>query len=81
MKTIAIVTMAFLPATFYAAVFAIPSLDWNQNQIVGDKFWIYLAFTIPSTILVFIVWLGITQREWVTETMVHWKTSFTKKRQ
>ena len=80
MKTIAVVTMAFLPATFYAAVFAVPSLDWNQNQVVGDKFWIYLAFTIPSTILVFILWLGITQRSWVNEAIAHWKTTLTKRK-
>lgn len=29
-KTIAIMTMGFLPATFFAALFAVPSLQWDQ---------------------------------------------------
>ena len=68
MKTIAVVTMAFLPGTFYAALFALPSLRWNEEQVVGDNFWVYWAFTLPSTLLVFIMWLYITQRSWIMAT-------------
>lgn len=59
MKTIAIMTMAFLPATFFAALFALPSLQWDQagGHIVQSNFWIYWAFTLPITALVFIVWI------------------------
>jgi ABC-type uncharacterized transport system YnjBCD permease subunit len=57
MKTIAVMTMAFLPATFFAALFALPSLQWDDHtQIIQDKFWIYWAFTLPATVLVFGVW-------------------------
>ncbi|KAI1337170.1 hypothetical protein F5Y15DRAFT_163087 [Xylariaceae sp. FL0016] len=56
MKTIAIMTMAFLPATFFAALFAVPSLQWDRKSIVTDRFWIYWAFTLPATLLVFLVW-------------------------
>ncbi|RPA77027.1 hypothetical protein BJ508DRAFT_350908 [Ascobolus immersus RN42] len=58
MKTVAIMTMAFLPATFFAAVFAIPTLKWEENQdsVVQDGFWIYLGISIAATALVFIVW-------------------------
>ncbi|KAK4110295.1 hypothetical protein N656DRAFT_288020 [Canariomyces notabilis] len=57
MKTIAIMTMAFLPATFLAALFAVPSLPWNvAGSEAGSTFGIYWAFTIPSTIFVFVIW-------------------------
>ncbi|CAI4219446.1 unnamed protein product [Parascedosporium putredinis] len=54
MKTIALMTMLFLPGTFYAAVFALPTLQWNTQEprVVQPEFWIFWAFTIPSTILV-----------------------------
>ncbi|KAF2830362.1 hypothetical protein CC86DRAFT_452807 [Ophiobolus disseminans] len=32
MKTIAIMTMIFLPATFFAALFSVPLLQWDQPQ-------------------------------------------------
>lgn len=58
MKTIAVVTMAFLPATFFAALFAMPSLQWDQpaGRIIQPTFWIYWVFTVPATLLVFIIW-------------------------
>ncbi|KAI1779752.1 hypothetical protein F4818DRAFT_152102 [Hypoxylon cercidicola] len=62
MKVIAVMTMIFLPGTFFAALFAIPSLSWDNQDVVGDKFWIYWAFTIPFTLVIFLLWLTITQR-------------------
>ncbi|KAF2231457.1 hypothetical protein EV356DRAFT_535437 [Viridothelium virens] len=59
MKTIAIMTMGFLPATFVAALFAVPSLQWDQPTVIGSRFWVYWAITIPTTILVFIIWIGM----------------------
>lgn len=68
MKTIAVMTMVFLPATFYAALFAVPSLQWDQGSaIIQDNFWVYWAFTLPTTVAVFLVWLGITGRVWIRE--------------
>lgn len=63
MKTIAVMTMGFLPATFFAALFALPSLHWEESTVIGSRFWIYWAITIPTTILVFLIWLGIMNRE------------------
>ncbi|KAK3365598.1 hypothetical protein B0T24DRAFT_393263 [Lasiosphaeria ovina] len=63
MKTVAIMTMAFLPATFFAALFAMPTLQWDTSQVVQDNFWVYLAFTLPSTALVFVIWGVVTQRQ------------------
>ncbi|KAI9147814.1 Notoamide biosynthesis cluster protein M' [Paramyrothecium foliicola] len=53
MKIIAVMTMVFLPATFFAALFAVPSLRWDEERIVSERFWIYWAFTLPTTALVF----------------------------
>jgi hypothetical protein len=58
MKTIAVMTMVFLPATFFAAFFSLPLLQWDEPKVVHDKFWIYWAFTIPSTATVFAVWVA-----------------------
>ena len=64
MKTIAIMTMAFLPATFFAALFAVPLLKWDEPRVVQSNFWVYWAFTLPATALVFGLWVGITKRRW-----------------
>jgi hypothetical protein len=56
MKAIAIMTMAFLPGTFVAALFAVPSLQWTDANVIQDNFWVYWVFAIPTTILVFVVW-------------------------
>ncbi|KAF7184772.1 hypothetical protein CNMCM7691_006330 [Aspergillus felis] len=58
MKTVAIMTMAFLPATFFAALFAVPSLQWGTEDVVQKNFWVYWAFTLPTTAAVFLLWLG-----------------------
>ena len=56
MKTIAIMTMLFLPATFFAALFSMPLLDWDEAKVIKAKFWLYWAFSIPTTALVFLTW-------------------------
>lgn len=56
-------TMLFLPATFFAALFSTPMLDWQGPQIIQPRFWIYWAFTIPCTTLVIISWYFITKRQ------------------
>src|ERR1700744_4598857 len=53
MKTIAIMTMLFLPATFFAALFSVPSFSW------GHTFSLYWALTVPATILVFLIWAAM----------------------
>jgi hypothetical protein len=56
MKTISVMTMLFLPATFFAALFSMPTLRWDQPTVTSNRFWIYWVFTIPTTIFVFAVW-------------------------
>jgi len=68
MKVIAIMTMAFLPATFFATMFAVPSLAWDNSpshssdRIVQPSFGIYVAFSLPTTALVFLIWAFTTGR-------------------
>lgn len=57
MKTIAVMTMVFLPGTFFAALFAVPSLDWDGPKVITSRFWVYWAFTIPFTLVAFITWI------------------------
>jgi hypothetical protein len=59
MKTVAIVTMVFLPGTFVASFFAMPTLNWDAaayNRIVSRRFWIYWIVTVPLTVAVFALW-------------------------
>lgn len=59
MKTVAIVTMVFLPGTFVASFFAMPMLNWDAaayDKIVSRRFWIYWVVTVPLTVLVFGLW-------------------------
>ena len=66
MKVIAVMTMAFLPATFFAALFSLPTLQWGSTPIVQDNFWIYWAFAVPSTGLIFGLWFLMTKRSMLT---------------
>lgn len=56
MKTIAVMTMFFLPGTFFATLFALPTLHWTGKQVVSDRFWIYWAFTLPCTAFVILIY-------------------------
>jgi len=60
MKAIAVMTMLFLPGTFFAALFSMPLLKWDGSDIIQEKFWMYWAFTVPTTLVVFIVWKFLT---------------------
>ncbi|KAI0411558.1 hypothetical protein F5X98DRAFT_357031 [Xylaria grammica] len=60
MKTIAVMTMAFLPGTFFAALFSLPSLRWDQADVVTDRFWVYWVFTLPVTAFVFLIWMVLS---------------------
>lgn len=60
MKTVAAVTITFLPGTFVAALFAMPLFRWDapasNNGIVSRQFWIYWAVTMPLTAITLVVW-------------------------
>ncbi|KAJ5893226.1 hypothetical protein N7495_004917, partial [Penicillium taxi] len=57
MKTIAFVTLAFLPPTFISSIFSMSFFQSGNNGWgMSDKFWIYWAFAIPTTIATVVVW-------------------------
>jgi hypothetical protein len=57
-KSIAVLTMVFLPATFISAVFSTTFFNFGEDGTweVSPKQWIYWATTIPATILSVFVW-------------------------
>lgn len=66
MKTLAAVTVAFLPGTSVAALFAMPLFEWNaisDGMIVSKRFWIYWAVTVPLTFLTLVIWALWTRRQ------------------
>ncbi|ORY18334.1 hypothetical protein BCR34DRAFT_529167 [Clohesyomyces aquaticus] len=70
MRTIAVVTMAFLPPTFLSAIFSMSFFDYTPSQgtepsrwSVSGKFWIYWAFAIPLTCLTMGTWVWREKRK------------------
>jgi len=63
MKTIAAVTMLFLPGTFTASVFAMPFFGTSNGNGQGPGFevnkwiWVYIAITVPLTVIVVLAWV------------------------
>lgn len=60
MKTIAVLTMLFLPAIFFSTLFSMTSFDDTQPDVLTGMCW---ACTVSVTMAVFILWAAITQRE------------------
>ncbi|KAL8933822.1 MAG: hypothetical protein Q9216_006197 [Gyalolechia sp. 2 TL-2023] len=62
MKTIAALTMVYLPATFVATLFGMVFFSTESISASGFQvnplWWIYLVVTIPLTMLTVGVWLG-----------------------
>lgn len=61
MKTIAVMTLIFLPATGVASVFSSPfftvdSSKGAESLSVATSFWIFWAFTVPLTAAVVLLW-------------------------
>ncbi|CAG8058175.1 unnamed protein product [Penicillium olsonii] len=58
MKTIAFVTLIFLPPTFISSVFSMSFFQCGENDGWGmsNKFWLYWVFAIPITIATVVVW-------------------------
>ena len=61
MKTLAVVSMLFLPGTFAASLFAMPMFVYDDaaSSFVTKQFWLYWAAAIPLTITVVLVWLSL----------------------
>ncbi|KGO36417.1 Amino acid/polyamine transporter I [Penicillium expansum] len=58
MKTIAFVTLTFLPPTFICAIFSMSFFNFGGDNgwTMSSKFWIYWVFAIPTTAFTTLVW-------------------------
>ena len=61
MKTIAALTMVFLPGTYIAAIFGMNFFDYSTGSIhVSARWWLYVAITVPMTVLTIGTWWAWT---------------------
>ena len=62
MKTLAAVTVVFLPSTFISSFLAMPLFRWDDqpdsHSLTSRYFWVYWALSIPLTLLTVGVWLA-----------------------
>ncbi|KAK5055300.1 hypothetical protein LTR84_013050 [Exophiala bonariae] len=68
MKTLAVVTLVYLPCTTVSSVLAMPLFDWNAEgrSIVNSRIWVFFVFAVPLTVLtlgIWRVWLSYRARE------------------
>ncbi|CAM1510686.1 Fc.00g010210.m01.CDS01 [Cosmosporella sp. VM-42] len=59
MRSIALVTMIFLPGTFFASIFSMTFFDWGDSDkgaVVSKYFWIYVVMAISFTLLTVGCW-------------------------
>ncbi|KAL8408709.1 hypothetical protein RB594_007234 [Gaeumannomyces avenae] len=56
MRSIALLTMVFLPGTFLASVFSMTFFDWKEGVSVSEYIWIYFVIAILLTLVVIGVW-------------------------
>lgn len=60
MKTIAILTMFFLPATSFAAVLSMPFFAQDSWMGKGERAWLWVVLSVPSTMVAFgIFWFYV----------------------
>lgn len=58
MKTIAALTMIFLPATAVSSFFGMAFFNGQGGEFtVTSDWWLFLVLTIPITLVLFLVWL------------------------
>ena len=61
MKTIAALTMVFLPGTFVATIFSMTFFQVEQDDEhtlkVSSNWWLYVVVTVPLTVAVLIAWI------------------------
>ncbi|CAN9376029.1 unnamed protein product [Alternaria sp. RS040] len=59
MRTIAVMSIVFLPGTFVSSFFSMDMFDWQAPKgasVVSFRFWIYWAVTAPLTVMVVLIW-------------------------
>ncbi|KPM38527.1 hypothetical protein AK830_g8045 [Neonectria ditissima] len=76
MKTIAMVTLIFLPGTFVASLFSMSMFDWEagrkEGQLVSTMWlWVYFAIAGPLTIFVLLLWAASRLQSRLSGTQNH----------
>ncbi|PWY76134.1 hypothetical protein BO94DRAFT_538509 [Aspergillus sclerotioniger CBS 115572] len=57
MKTVAIVSMVYLPGTFVSGLFGTNFFNYSDGkEVMTESFWIYWVITIPLTLLTMLIW-------------------------
>ncbi|KAL0939531.1 uncharacterized protein CTRU02_206141 [Colletotrichum truncatum] len=58
MKTVAFLTLLFLPATFVSAIFSTTFFEFKSESewVVSEKFWVYWVVAIPITVITALLW-------------------------
>ncbi|GFF55919.1 hypothetical protein IFM58399_10193 [Aspergillus lentulus] len=60
MKTIAAITLIFLPATTVASIFSMSMFNWSgedDQPVITHRFWVYIIAAIGLTVIVVALWL------------------------
>ncbi|KAI8651033.1 Protein kinase domain-containing protein [Fusarium keratoplasticum] len=59
MRSIAVITMIFLPGTFFASIFSMGLFDWGaagHGEVVSGYFWIYVVLATSFTFVTLSTW-------------------------
>ncbi|KAK8036684.1 Amino acid/polyamine transporter I [Apiospora rasikravindrae] len=58
MKTISMLTLAFLPPTFISSIFSMSffKFDADTGWTISNNFWIYWAWAVPTTLVTSALW-------------------------
>ncbi|KAJ9656087.1 hypothetical protein H2201_008659 [Coniosporium apollinis] len=64
MKTIAAMTLVFLPATFICSFFSMSFFNWKASpgENITNSLWIYFVVAAPLTAVVIMLWILCTRR-------------------
>ncbi|KAL4804736.1 hypothetical protein BDV18DRAFT_142408 [Aspergillus unguis] len=80
MKTVAVVSMVYLPGTFVSGLFGTNffsfQADPGNTWLMAKEFWLYWAVTLPLTLLTMVVWAVWHYQE----TWTDWWEAVVKKR-
>jgi Mg2+ and Co2+ transporter CorA len=76
MKTIAVLTLTFLPGTAVATFFGMDMFNWNPGPgepVCSAYIWVFFVVTIPVTALVYAAWIW-----WFKISQKHYQTRHEK---
>ncbi|KAF2662093.1 hypothetical protein K491DRAFT_279713 [Lophiostoma macrostomum CBS 122681] len=59
MRTLALMSILFLPATFVSSFFSMTMFDWQAerwSEVVSQRLWLYWVVSIPLTLIILTIW-------------------------